>query len=156
MCLIDDVLRSPMKGILWMFQEIHDAAQEDQAGEKAVGSARSWVNSNEAGNRADHPGGVCRPGEGAFRPLGPPAREEKATAALRKKPGKPHPKAKPTKRNPRCGETGSHSLRPRRECTQDCDRNRLAVVCRGWGRFDEFKPTLILSDGIGDFHPTAI
>jgi hypothetical protein len=33
MFLIDDVLLSPMKGILWVFREIHDAAQEDQAGE---------------------------------------------------------------------------------------------------------------------------
>ena len=33
MFLIDDVLLAPMKGILWVFQEIHDAAQEDQAGE---------------------------------------------------------------------------------------------------------------------------
>jgi len=33
MFLIDDVLLSPMKGIFWVFREIHDAAQEDQAGE---------------------------------------------------------------------------------------------------------------------------
>jgi len=33
MFLIDDVLLAPMKGILWVFQEIHDAAQADQAGE---------------------------------------------------------------------------------------------------------------------------
>jgi len=33
MFLIDDVLLSPIKGILWVFREIHDAAQEDQAGE---------------------------------------------------------------------------------------------------------------------------
>ena len=33
MFLIDDLLLSPMKGILWVFREIHNAAQEDQAGE---------------------------------------------------------------------------------------------------------------------------
>ena len=33
MFLIDDILLSPIKGILWVFQEIDDAAQEDQAGE---------------------------------------------------------------------------------------------------------------------------
>ncbi|MBU4233368.1 MAG: gas vesicle protein GvpG [Proteobacteria bacterium] len=33
MFIIDDVLLSPIKGILWVFQEIHDAAREDQAGE---------------------------------------------------------------------------------------------------------------------------
>ena len=39
MFLIDDICMSPMKGILWVFREIHDAAQEDQAG-KAIGSPR--------------------------------------------------------------------------------------------------------------------
>lgn len=33
MFLIDDLLLSPIKGILWVFREIHDAAQQEQAGE---------------------------------------------------------------------------------------------------------------------------
>ena len=33
MFLIDDLLLSPAKGILWVFREIHDAAQQELAGE---------------------------------------------------------------------------------------------------------------------------
>jgi hypothetical protein len=33
MFLVDDLLMSPVKGILWVFQEIHDAAQQEMAGE---------------------------------------------------------------------------------------------------------------------------
>ena len=33
MFLIDDILLSPAKGLLWVFHEIHDAAQEELAGE---------------------------------------------------------------------------------------------------------------------------
>jgi hypothetical protein len=42
MFLIDDVLLSPMKGILWVFREIHDAAQQELAGEsEAITAALS-------------------------------------------------------------------------------------------------------------------
>jgi len=34
MFLIDDLLLSPFKGIFWVFQEIHDAAQQELEGEK--------------------------------------------------------------------------------------------------------------------------
>jgi hypothetical protein len=33
MFLIDDILLSPAKGLLWVFREIHDAAQQELAGE---------------------------------------------------------------------------------------------------------------------------
>ncbi|MCX5893999.1 MAG: gas vesicle protein GvpG [Deltaproteobacteria bacterium] len=33
MFLIDDLLLSPVKGILWVFREIHDAAEQELAGE---------------------------------------------------------------------------------------------------------------------------
>ena len=33
MFLVDDILLSPAKGLLWVFQEIHDAAQQELAGE---------------------------------------------------------------------------------------------------------------------------
>ena len=33
MFLIDDILLAPAKGVLWVFQEIHDAAQQELAGE---------------------------------------------------------------------------------------------------------------------------
>ena len=33
MFLIDDLLMSPVKGVLWIFREIHDAAEKELAGE---------------------------------------------------------------------------------------------------------------------------
>ncbi|RJR36953.1 MAG: gas vesicle protein GvpG [Deltaproteobacteria bacterium] len=33
MFLVDDLLLSPIKGIFWVFQEIYDAARQEQAGE---------------------------------------------------------------------------------------------------------------------------
>jgi hypothetical protein len=33
MFLIDDLLLSPIKGVLWVFREIHEAAQQELAGE---------------------------------------------------------------------------------------------------------------------------
>ncbi len=33
MFLVDDLLTSPMKGVLWVFKEIHDAAQHELANE---------------------------------------------------------------------------------------------------------------------------
>lgn len=42
MFLIDDLLLSPAKGLLWVFQEIHDAAQQELAGEsEAITAALS-------------------------------------------------------------------------------------------------------------------
>jgi hypothetical protein len=34
MFLVDDLLLSPIKGVLWVFQEIHDAAQQELAKER--------------------------------------------------------------------------------------------------------------------------
>jgi hypothetical protein len=33
MFIFDDLLLSPMKGVLWVFREIHDAAEQELAGE---------------------------------------------------------------------------------------------------------------------------
>jgi BMFP domain-containing protein YqiC len=33
MFFVDDLLMSPVKGVLWVFKEIHDAAQQELAGE---------------------------------------------------------------------------------------------------------------------------
>jgi hypothetical protein len=42
MFLIDDLLMSPVKGVLWVFREIHDAAQTELAGEsEAITAALS-------------------------------------------------------------------------------------------------------------------
>jgi Gas vesicle protein G len=42
MFLIDDLLMSPVKGVLWVFREIHDAAEQELAGEgEAITAALS-------------------------------------------------------------------------------------------------------------------
>lgn len=42
MFLVDDLLLSPIKGIFWVFREIHDAAQQELAGEsQAITAALS-------------------------------------------------------------------------------------------------------------------
>ncbi len=42
MFLVDDLLISPIKGVLWVFREIHDAAQQELAGEaQAITAALS-------------------------------------------------------------------------------------------------------------------
>jgi hypothetical protein len=42
MFLVDDLLMSPVKGVLWVFKEIHDAAQQELAGEsEAITAALS-------------------------------------------------------------------------------------------------------------------
>lgn len=33
MLLVDDLLLAPIRGLLWVFEKIHDAAQEEMAGE---------------------------------------------------------------------------------------------------------------------------
>lgn len=40
MLLIDDLLMSPVKGIFWIFKEIHQAAVQEQAGEADAITAR--------------------------------------------------------------------------------------------------------------------
>jgi Gas vesicle protein G len=47
MFLVDDLLMSPAKGLLWVFKEIHDAAQQELAGEgEAVTAALSELYQN--------------------------------------------------------------------------------------------------------------
>ena len=42
MFFVDDLLMSPIKGILWVFKEIHDAAEQELAGEgEAITAALS-------------------------------------------------------------------------------------------------------------------
>ena len=37
--LVDDLLLAPVRGLLWVFEKIHDAAQEEIAGERDAVSA---------------------------------------------------------------------------------------------------------------------
>jgi len=42
MFLVDDLLMSPIKGVLWVFREIHDAAEKELSGEsEAITAALS-------------------------------------------------------------------------------------------------------------------
>jgi hypothetical protein len=42
MFLVDDLLLSPLKGLFWVFREIHDAARQERAGEaQAITAALS-------------------------------------------------------------------------------------------------------------------
>lgn len=40
MLLVDDILFSPVRGLIWVFREIHAAAQKDKAGESVAITAR--------------------------------------------------------------------------------------------------------------------
>jgi len=47
MFLVDDLLMSPVKGVLWVFREIHEAAQQELAGEsEAITAALSELYMN--------------------------------------------------------------------------------------------------------------
>ena len=98
MFLVDDILLSPVKGVLWVFREIHDAAQEELAGEsETITAALSELymrleteQITEAEFDAQEKVLLDR--------LDRLQAEEKTAAAPEKKPAKPGPKAKPTRR----------------------------------------------------------
>lgn len=98
MFLVDDILLSPAKGLLWVFREIHHAAQQELAGEsETITAALSELymrleteQITEAEFDAQEKALLDR--------LDRLQAEEKTAAAPEKKPAKPRPKAKPTKR----------------------------------------------------------
>jgi hypothetical protein len=98
MFLIDDILLSPAKGLLWVFQEIHDAAQQELAGEsEAITATLSELymrleteQITEAEFDAQEKVLLDR--------LDRLQVEEKASAAPEKKPAKPRPKSRPARR----------------------------------------------------------
>jgi hypothetical protein len=98
MFLIDDILLSPAKGLLWVFREIHDAAQQELAGEsEAITASLSELymrleteQITEAEFDAQEKVLLDR--------LDRLQAQEKAAAAPEKKATKPHPKAKSTRR----------------------------------------------------------
>ena len=101
MFLIDDILLAPAKGVLWVFREIHDAAQEELAGEsETITAALSELymrleteQITEAEFDAQETTLLDR--------LDRLQAEEKAATAPEKKPAKPRPRAKPTRRKSR-------------------------------------------------------
>jgi hypothetical protein len=98
MFLIDDILMSPAKGLLWVFREIHDAAQQELAGESEnITAALSELymrleteQITEAEFDAQETTLLDR--------LDRLQAEEQAAAAPEKKPSKPRPKARSTRR----------------------------------------------------------
>ena len=98
MFLVDDLLMSPVKGVLWVFREIHDAAQQELAGEsKAITAALSELYMKlETGQITEKEFDAQE--KALLDRLDRLQAEEKAAAAPEKKPGKPRPKAKPTRR----------------------------------------------------------
>jgi hypothetical protein len=98
MFLVDDILLSPVKGVLWVFREIHDAAQQELAGEsETITAALSELymrleteQITEAEFDAQEKTLLDR--------LDRLQAKEKAASAPAKKPVKPRPKVKPARR----------------------------------------------------------
>ena len=100
MFLIDDLLLSPAKGILWVFKEIHDAAEQELAGEsEAITAALSELYMKlETGQIAEAEFDVR---EKALLDRLDRLQAEEAPAPAPPKPAKPRPKAKrPRKKAP--------------------------------------------------------
>ena len=98
MFLIDDLLMSPVKGVLWVFREIHDAAQQELAGEsEAITGALSELYMKlEIGQITETEFDAQE--KVLLDRLDRLQAQEQAAAAPEKKPGKPRPKAKHIRR----------------------------------------------------------
>jgi peptidoglycan hydrolase CwlO-like protein len=101
MFLIDDILLSPAKGLLWVFREIHDAAQQELAGEsETITAALSELYMRLETEQITESEFDAQE-QVLLDRLDRLQAEEKAAAAPEapeKKPAKPGPKAKPTRR----------------------------------------------------------
>jgi hypothetical protein len=97
MFLLDDVLLAPVKGVLWVFREIHDAAQQELAGEsEAITAALSELYMKlETGQITEAEFDTQE--KVLLDRLDRLQAEEKAAAAP-EKPAKPRPKTKRTRR----------------------------------------------------------
>ncbi len=100
MFLIDDLLLSPVKGVLWVFREIHDAAQQELAGEsEAITAALSELYMKlETGQITEAE--FDSQEKVLLDRLDRLQAEERSAAAPEKKPAKPRPKARRTGRKP--------------------------------------------------------
>jgi hypothetical protein len=98
MFLIDDILLSPAKGVLWVFQEIHDAAQQEFAGEsETITAALSELYMRlETGQITEAEFDAQE--KTLLDRLDRLQAEEITAAATEKKPAKPHLKAKPARK----------------------------------------------------------
>ena len=100
MFFVDDLLMSPIKGVLWVFREIHDAAQQELAGEsEAITAALSELYMKlETGQITEEQFDAQE--KVLLDRLDRLQAEEEAAKAPVKKPAKPRPKAKRTRRKP--------------------------------------------------------
>lgn len=98
MFLVDDLLLSPIKGIFWVFREIHDAAQQELAGEsEAITAALSELYMRlETGQITEEEFDARE--KALLDRLDRLQAEEKAAVAPAKKPAKQRRKAKKTRR----------------------------------------------------------
>jgi hypothetical protein len=98
MFLIDDLLLAPAKGVLWVFREIHDAAQQELAGEsEAITAALSELYMKlETGQITEAEFDAQE--KVLLDRLDRLQAEESAAAAPEKKPAKHRTKAKQTRR----------------------------------------------------------
>ena len=98
MFLIDDILLAPAKGVLWVFQEIHDAAQQELAGEsETITAALSELYMRlETGQITETEFDAQE--TTLLDRLDRLQVEEKAAAAPEKQPAKPRPKTKSSRR----------------------------------------------------------
>jgi hypothetical protein len=94
MFIVDDLLLSPIKGIFWVFREIHDAAQQEMAGEsEAITAALSELYMRlETGEISEAEFDAQE--KALLDRLDRLQAEEAPGAAPEKKPAKPRPKAK--------------------------------------------------------------
>jgi hypothetical protein len=98
MFLVDDLLLSPIKGVLWVFQEIHDAAQQELAGEsEAITAALSELYLKlETGQITEAEFDVQE--KVLLDRLDRRQAEAKAAGEPEEKPAQPRPRAKRTRR----------------------------------------------------------
>jgi hypothetical protein len=98
MFLIDDILLSPAKGLLWVFREIHDAAQQELAGEsEAITATLSELYMRLETEQITEVEFDAQEKVLLDR-LDRLQAEEEAAAAPEKKPAKSHPKARSIRR----------------------------------------------------------
>jgi len=98
MFLLDDLLMSPVKGVLWVFREIHDAAQQELAGEsEAITAALSELYMRlETGQITEAEFDAQE--KVLLDRLDRLQAKEKAAPPAAKKPAKPGPKGKSSRR----------------------------------------------------------
>jgi hypothetical protein len=100
MFFVDDLMMSPIKGVLWVFKEIHDAAQQELAGEsEAITAALSELYMKlDTGQITEEQFDAQE--KMLLDRLDRLQAEAEAAPEPEKKPGKPRAKAKGTRRKP--------------------------------------------------------